>query len=100
MLENEGFRYEGYIDIFDGGPTMTAPTDEIRTIRDSRELVVGEVRDEVSGQSMMLATGRQVDFRACCGPVAIAEDESAAIDRRTADLLEVGPGDVMLAMSR
>jgi arginine N-succinyltransferase len=100
MLENEGFRYDGYIDIFDGGPTMIAPTDEIRTIRDSRELIVAEVRDEVAGQSMMLAAGRRFDFRACCAPVAIAEDESAVIDRKTADLLEVAPGDVMLAMSR
>ncbi len=23
MLEAEGFRVEGYVDIFDGGPTMT-----------------------------------------------------------------------------
>ena len=28
MLEHEGFRFEGYLDIFDGGPTMTARTDE------------------------------------------------------------------------
>ena len=32
----EGFVWEGYIDIFDGGPTMTAPTDQIRTVREAR----------------------------------------------------------------
>ena len=31
MLEAEGFDYECYIDIFDGGPTVTAATDQIRT---------------------------------------------------------------------
>jgi arginine N-succinyltransferase len=31
LLVQEGFRYEGVIDIFDGGPLMTAPRDSIRT---------------------------------------------------------------------
>jgi len=35
MLENEGFAHENYIDIFDGGPTMTARTDQVRTIRET-----------------------------------------------------------------
>ena len=35
MLEEEGFYFERYIDIFDGGPTVTADTDDIRTIRES-----------------------------------------------------------------
>ncbi|MGC8064296.1 arginine N-succinyltransferase, partial [Salmonella enterica] len=35
MLENEGFAYENYVDIFDGGPTMLAKTDQVRTIREA-----------------------------------------------------------------
>src|SRR4051795_5126241 len=35
MLEDEGFRYDRYVDIFAGGPTVTAPTDSIRTVRES-----------------------------------------------------------------
>ena len=30
MLENEGFTWDCYIDIFDGGPTVTAATDKIQ----------------------------------------------------------------------
>ena len=33
MLENEGFAAEGYVDIFDGGPTMTARTSQVRSVR-------------------------------------------------------------------
>ena len=33
MLENEGFRYEGYVDIFDGGPSMVARTDEVKSVK-------------------------------------------------------------------
>lgn len=36
LLESEGFRYEGYIDIFDAGPTMQAYTTDIRAVRESR----------------------------------------------------------------
>ena len=36
LLEQEGFRYQGYIDIFDGGPTVEAPLAEIRSIKRSR----------------------------------------------------------------
>src|SRR5215471_15506878 len=40
MLEQEGFRYEGYVDIFDAGPTVECFRDNIRTVRDSRVLPV------------------------------------------------------------
>jgi arginine N-succinyltransferase len=100
MLERESFQFDFYIDIFDGGPTMTAPTDQIRTIRESRELVLAQVADEVEGTNMMLARGRLLDFTACCGDVRIAEDETATVDRETAALLGVEPGDTFLAMGR
>jgi arginine N-succinyltransferase len=100
MLEREGFRYDCYVDIFDGGPTMMAATDEIRTVRDSRALVVAKVADEVTGHGGLLAAGRGAAFRACCGDIQISEDEEATIDRRTAEMLEIGPGDTVLAMNR
>src|SRR3546814_8723474 len=38
MLENEGFAFENYVDIFDGGPTMTARTDQVASIRDAKHV--------------------------------------------------------------
>src|SRR5690606_35067743 len=35
MLEEEGFSYQGYIDIFDGGPTMIATTDTVKSVRNA-----------------------------------------------------------------
>jgi arginine N-succinyltransferase len=79
---------------------MTAPTDQIRTVRESRELVLAEVADEVEGPNMMLAHGRLAGFAACCGDVRIAEDETATLGRETAALLGIEPGDTFLAMGR
>ncbi|MDG4870301.1 arginine N-succinyltransferase, partial [Guyparkeria sp. 1SP6A2] len=32
ILEDEGMRYEGYIDIFDAGPTLEAYIDDLRMV--------------------------------------------------------------------
>jgi arginine N-succinyltransferase len=38
LLEGEGFRYEGYVDIFDAGPTLECFRDNIRAVRQSQIL--------------------------------------------------------------
>jgi arginine N-succinyltransferase len=100
MLEREGFQFDCYVDIFDGGPTMTAPTDQVRTVREARELVLAQVAETVEGTSMMLAHGRLEGFAACCGDVLISPDESATLSRETASLLGIEPGETFLAMGR
>ncbi|WP_261841138.1 arginine N-succinyltransferase [Aliamphritea ceti] len=35
LLENEGFRFRNYVDIFDAGPTLESRTDDIRSVRAS-----------------------------------------------------------------
>ena len=100
MLENEGFSYDCYVDIFDGGPTMSAPTDQVRTIRESRELHLESVADELDGEPMMLAAGRLTGFAACYGAMRLLSDGSAVLARETADALGIRPGDRFLEMSR
>jgi arginine N-succinyltransferase len=100
MLEREGFQFDCYVDIFDGGPTMTAATDQVRTVRESRELVLETVADSVEGTSMMLAKGRLADFAACCGGVSISPEETATVSSETAALLGIVPGDRFIAMGR
>ena len=67
MLEEEGFAFDGYIDIFDGGPTVAAQIDQVRSVRDSR---AGRVADlvEVAGlPRALLAAGQLMAFRAWPG---------------------------------
>jgi len=47
LLEAEGFKYRGYVDIFDGGPTLESRTENIRSIEDSR-LVTAAASDSVT----------------------------------------------------
>jgi len=99
MLESEGFLFDRYIDIFDGGPTVTAPTDRIRTIRDSDLHAVADIADGGT-HKMLVAAGRLNDFRACCAQVSKVPKKGLCIDRDTAELLEVEVGDKIVAVSR
>ncbi|WOF44174.1 arginine N-succinyltransferase [Sphingopyxis indica] len=87
MLENEGFAFENYIDIFDGGPTMTARTDQVASICDARHVELTGVAEE--GEDALIATGRLDRFRCCFGKVGAG----GTIDARSADLLGVARGD-------
>lgn len=42
MLEKIGFRYKDFVDPFDGGPHLEAATGEIKMVRDTRSLELGE----------------------------------------------------------
>ncbi|MET0270964.1 MAG: arginine N-succinyltransferase [Sphingomonas sp.] len=99
MLEHEGFRHEGYVDIFDGGPTMAAPTDQIRAVRDARSATVAAT-DADGGRKALIATGRLGAFRCGFGRVAVEDAAGVAIDAASADLLDLGVGDTLLHVAR
>ena len=98
MLENEGFSYQGYVDIFDGVPTMLAKTDSVRSIADAHHGVVVEDTLE-KGEKALIAAGKLKDFRCCYGARDI-RGESIAIDAQTAELLRVGKGDTVWSIAR
>lgn len=99
MLENEGFRYEGYIDIFDGGPTMAANIDDIHSIRDAADATV-TATDASEGLNILAATGQLGDFRACYALADVDPDGHATIDAQAAELLGVEAGDTIALIAR
>ncbi|HEX6218199.1 MAG TPA: arginine N-succinyltransferase [Sphingomicrobium sp.] len=99
MLEAEGFRYDRYIDIFDGGPTVTAMTDDIRTIKESTVETVKEV-GEGGHLRTLVATGQLHDFRACFARIARTDDEGIAIDEEAARMLEIEAGAQVVVATR
>lgn len=92
LLEKEGFRYDHYVDLFDGGPTVTAATDDIATVRDARTAIVRAVADSDDAVPHIAAAGRLAAFRACFAAIA-AHDDGIVIDPAAARALRVGIGD-------
>jgi arginine N-succinyltransferase len=89
MLLTEGFRDEGYVDIFDGGPTLVAPIDAVRTIASSREATY--LGNEAGGSPALVASGFGRDFRLVRG-LACADDQGVRLDAECARLLGASVG--------
>jgi arginine N-succinyltransferase len=99
MLENEGFSFEGYVDIFDGGPTMVARTDNVTSVKHASECAVTAL-DASEGERAILATGHLSTFRACFGARVLDGAGGIAIDSASADLLDVCKGDRVWSVAR
>ncbi len=98
MLEKEGFAYEGYVDIFDGGPTMLAKTDNVVSVKNAAKASVSATDNE-GGEKVLVATGRLEEFRSCYGTRAL-DGESVAIDAGAAETLGVDVGDTVWSVGR
>ncbi len=103
MLEEEGFAWENYIDIFDGGPTMTVRTDQIRSIREAKDETVAALDDALgehkAGEKRLVTTGRLAGFRAAYGWVE-HRDCGLALDPGCAAVLGVEPGQTVTHVAR
>jgi arginine N-succinyltransferase len=103
MLEQEGFRYDGYVDIFDGGPTVECFRDDIGAARASRVLPVqiGEldpVPDNPSAEVVWLVSNRRFEaFRATVAKAPARIDRMPLLPFVAAEL-GVGEGDLVRAV--
>jgi arginine N-succinyltransferase len=96
MLLEEGFHDEGYVDIFDGGPTLCARIDNLRAVRDNRRVEVAEVVDTIDRAAtadQLVSAGSGADFRAARGALVVDGANAAQLERGLARALRVGPGD-------
>ena len=93
MLEHEGFRGSGLIDIFDGGPTYSAPRDNITTVQRTSALPV-IVGNPVEAPERLVSTASVAGFRATRAKVRI-EGGTAMLDAAAIDALRLKTGDMV-----
>ena len=94
MLEKEGFRHRGYIDLFDAGPTVEAQLSEIRSVAQSRKVPVRIT--EVSGEhTLAVANTALQGFRASFGKGAYycPEQQQLLLSPQFAAALALQEGD-------
>ena len=98
LLESEGFRPNGLVDIFDAGPTVTCPRDHIRTVRDARRLTV-QITDQVEAElPALISTDSIAAFRAVRAR-AVIEGEIVHLTAETAAALKVRNGETVRVKS-
>jgi arginine N-succinyltransferase len=69
FLEKEGFRFDGVVDIFDAGPSMSCPRHDLQTIKTSRHVKVS-AKDKISEKSpkALISNDKLKGFRAVIVP--------------------------------
>ena len=94
LLENEGFRNKGYVDIFDAGPTIECDQQQIKTVRESKEARV--TLAEIDNPAEYLLANPQLDnFRTTMGCVLEKGDGEVIIAPETANRLQLTSGDTI-----
>jgi arginine N-succinyltransferase len=82
LLESMGFRYRGFIDPFDGGPHLDAPTDGIPLVKETRLVVAGKPltgkERETPTPAIVSYTTRERGFRAVQVDVIFDESTNTA----------------------
>lgn len=94
FLEDEGFRFEGAVDLLDGGPLVLAPSRYIRTIRSScsAKIMPGYV-DHDDAEMVILAAGEGAEFRSRKGLV-VHRGSVAVCDPDLLRHLRIEPGSI------
>ncbi|NMP31671.1 arginine N-succinyltransferase [Thalassotalea sp. M1531] len=93
LLEAEGFARRGYVDIFDGGPTVEANRNSIRAAADSQkcQVIIGEVSEQ---NKFIICNSKVKEFRATQAAVSLRETANqVVISQEAADAILVKEGD-------
>ncbi len=99
MLENEGFTFTNEVDLFDGGPKITAKKSEIRSIKKSALATVHIIDELTHESSQLILSNTSISFRACYGKVQFIEKDLIVVPEDIAKALDVKKGDLIRYVS-
>lgn len=91
LLEDEGFEYRRYVDIFDAGPTLEARTEYVRSVSQSRVLPVTLTDIPSEDQPLALISNQQLNNYRCI--LAPMNPDQPVLTEAQADALELNVGD-------
>lgn len=97
MLKQEGFTYQGYVDIFDAGPAIECDTARIRAVRDSQALVLAIGTPGEDATPFIIHNRKRDDCRITAAPARLAAG-TLVVDPLTAKRLRMGAGDNVRAV--
>jgi len=92
MLNNEGFQWNGHVDIFDAAPSVDTRIDDIASIKDSAVAEVIGLTEYESDESAMIVTSDIETYQGCLSVVAV-ENEGIRLPEDTLEALDLKLGD-------
>ncbi len=94
MLLAEGFVDDGYVDIFDGGPTMVARIDAVRTVREAAPVRCAGFAE--GGEPALVSAGEGAGFRAAAGLVTRMASGEVLVEQALGSALSLAEGNALL----
>jgi arginine N-succinyltransferase len=98
MLKGEGFRYQGYVDIFDAGPAIEAETAKIRAVQNSQVLVLAIGTPGDDAPQFLIHNRKREDCRITAAMGRLAAG-TLVVDGQTAKRLQLSAGDPVRAVA-
>ena len=94
LLEQEGFRFEGHVDIFDAGPAVESPLDDIDAVKKSTRVRIVKITNEAAiNAPLYMLSHTSIDrFAVALSRVEILAD-GISIDAEAAAALTLHIGD-------
>lgn len=96
ILTREGFAFTGMVDIFEAGPIVSCPRDQLRLVRTSRQVPVVACSGSIDAppDHLVATSGGSRPFR-CCGTPLTLTSAGVSLPEKAAAALGVGVGDLV-----
>lgn len=97
MLEKEGFRWNGHIDIFDGAPSVDAYIDQLDTVKNSVSTTLAGSLSEnnMDIKKYMICSGDAANFKACVTEAKLQKSGELMLQDKTIRALYLSVGDTV-----
>jgi len=94
LLESLGFKYRGFIDPFDGGPHLDAPTDEVPLVKETRRVTLGKAiaPEKCTLPAIVSSMSREKGFRAAQAMVELNGEDHVRMPANVMAALGVKAG--------
>ena len=94
MLLNEGFRWNGHVDIFDAAPSVDTRIDDIESVKQSATAEVLGISEYEGDQRAMIVTSDIRSFKACISTISV-EKGGVRMPRAVMKELNLDMGDTV-----
>ena len=99
LLHEEGLRFQGYVDIFDGGATLEADVENLRALKQSQSAtveIVSEISQAQTTSPLMIANDHYADYKAILvfhapvdGVLQLTEQQAAQLNVQEHDVVRL-----------
>ena len=97
LLESEGFRFRGFVDIFDAGPTVEAEVQNLRSVRNSvlKEVVLVDTPVDAESATPHIICNTQIESFRAAQVRHVEGSEKVQLSAEQADKLNLSEGDTV-----